>query len=232
MVGFHFALWPEACCKNSAAVSGRQDLSESSGSFYRSTESFFWFLTHVENILLNGGYLMSKFNNHFGLVSNVPYLIQTKFHWICPSGMQSKQTAECLACVLAKLKDTDFLISDFVEMKCLHPTAAAFELWFRLTSSVGASWAWAVITRVFLRWHTIPLGQLQFPALCYAVASRSPCFNVTLTKASPVTKLLEMYEVGGLEDFLLFRRVWESHWCVLAVDSWCFSNSAAEIGRK
>lgn len=41
-----------------------------------------------------------------------------------------------------------------------------------------------------------------------------------------------MYEVGGLEDFLLFRRVWESHWCVLAVDSWCFSNSAAEIGRK
>lgn len=72
------------------------------------------------------------------------------------------------------------------------------------------------------------MGQLRFPALCYAVASSSPHINVAFTEALPVTKLLEIHEVGGWEDFLPFKRVWKSHWCVPAADSWCYSVSAAE----
>lgn len=80
----------------------------------------------------------------------------------------------------------------------------------------------------------MPLWQLGFPALCYAVASSSTRFKVTFTKALPVTQLLEMYEVGRQEGFLLFKRVVGSHWCVLAADSWCYSDSAAETreGRE
>lgn len=78
----------------------------------------------------------------------------------------------------------------------------------------------------------MPLGPPRLPALCCAAASSSPHINVAFTKALPVTKLLEMYEVGGWEDFLPFKRVWESHWCVPAADSWCYSVSAAEMGGK